>query len=408
MNLLENIETSLPPDWIGLFQVITFPVAWLFPFQGVLLDAAWNSDYVGLSVLKRVFFFLPAVSTLIGLWCTMLGVYTIVFRENRVKFIVTLQILWWDVARCTLFFWAGMARFVWVAIGSFFGMLRLVVEVMLEMIREIFELPFTLTGSLAKNFRQPGVPWLAFLLTVSWCVVEAIMFTYILAPTFSEVLSDLVGTESHRFLGLFLFIILGAMIGGSFACMHVLTEAVNKRNYKQIVQMLIVEFFVMFVEVIFLYRELIDALTPWIAQQTGIEMGIIPVIMFASFGWLGVRGTVWFLFARYGTPTMLAIIARQRLPEEHQEKTVTERSEARWDKVVDKLKNEQGWFTARAQMLIEAATLPIFQVIAAGINFMVVLFTNKPLFNLPFKNLAEVGETKALLQSLSAQLSEKS
>ena len=407
MDILDNIETSLPPDWVGLFRVITFPIAWLFPFQDFLIDTTWHSDYVGMSVFKRIFFFLPAVSSLIGLWCTMLGIYTIVFRENRTKFVVTLQILWWDVARCTLFFWAGMARFVWVAFGSFFGMLRLVVEVMLEMIREIFELPFTLTGSLAKNFRQPGVPWLAFLLTIFWCIIEATMFTYILAPTFSEVLSDLVGTESHRFLGLFLFIILGAMIGGSFACMHVLVEAVNKRQYRQIFQMMIVEFFVMFVEVVFLYRELIDALTPWIAQQTGIEMGIVPVILFASFGWLGVRSTVWFLFARYGTPTMVAIIARQRLPEEQQAMSTTERSEERWDKVVVKLKSEQNWFTQRAQMLIEAATLPIFQIIAAGINFMVVLFTNKPLFNLPFKTLAEVGETKALLQSLSSQLSEK-
>ena len=35
--------------------------------------------------------------------------------------------------------------------------------------------------------------------------------------------------------------------------------------------MVIVESAVMFFEVIFLYRELIDAITPWIAQQSGGE-----------------------------------------------------------------------------------------------------------------------------------------
>lgn len=398
--VMTEIEQSLPPHWRGLFRTITFPVAWLFPFQVELFKAAWSSEAVGLAFFKRIFLFLPAMGVLAGLWCTMLGIYTLLFRWNRVHFVVTMQVLWWDLARCTLFFWAGMGKFVFVAFGSVWGLLRLIVEVILEVIKEIFELPFHLTGTIARNFRQPGVPWLAFLLTVGWSAMEALVFTYVLAPTFGEVLTDLVGTETHTFLGPVLFVMLFAMIAGSFACMYVLLEGFAKRDVKQIIQMLIVEFFVMFVEVVFLYRELIDALTPWIAAQTGIQMGIVPVVVFASFGWMGIRGMVWFLFARYGTPTLLALIARQRLPEEQQDKDATMRGEERWERVVSKLKKEQNWFQERAYALLEAVTLPAFQVMAATLNFCVVLFTNKPMFNLPFKSLADVGETRVLLEQL--------
>lgn len=400
--MLTEIEQSLPLHWRGMFRVLTFPVAWLFPFQQNLFSAAWNSDILGLMVFKRIFLFMPALSVIIGLWCTMLGVYTLLFRGNRVKFIITIQILWWDVARCTLLFWVGMGKFILVAFGTFWGLVRLIVAVILEIIHEIVELPFGLTGNIARHFRQPGVPWLAFVLTILWSAVEAVIFTYILAPTFSEVLSDLVGTESHQFLGIFLFIVLFAMVAGSFACMSVLVEAFEQKDVKKILQMLVVEFFVMFVEVLFLYRELIDALTPWIYQQTGVQMGIGPVILFASFCWMGIRAMVWFLFARYGTPTLLAVIARKRLPDEEAPSVTPARSEQRWDSIIVKLKNEQNWFQERGHALLEAIALPIFQVLASGLNFCIVFFVNKPLFNLPFKNLAEVGETAVLLQSLTS------
>src|SRR5204863_1378119 len=117
--------------------------------------------------------------------------------------------------------------------------------------------------------------------------------------TFSEVISDLVGTESHSLISLFLAVILFFLILGSFACLHVLMESIKEKDAKQIVQMIIVEIFVMFVEVMFLYRELIDTLTTWIAQQTGLQMGIVPVILFASFAWIGVRAMVWLLFGRF-------------------------------------------------------------------------------------------------------------
>ncbi|MBI3551429.1 MAG: hypothetical protein HY077_02825 [Elusimicrobia bacterium] len=401
--MFTDIEQSLPEQWRGFFRVLSFPIAWLFPFQNFLLGSIWSSDLAGVSLAKRLFLLMPALGIVAGLWCTMLGIYTLLFRGRRAHFIGTVMILWWDLARCTWIFWAGMGKFVIVAIGTVWGVIRLLVETLLEMIRELIELPFVLTGNLSRSLRQPGVPWLAFLMTLAWSALEATIFTYILSPTIGEIVSDLTGADTHRFLGVFLFLMLLAMVSGSLACMYVLVDAIKRRDIPQALQMLIVEFFVMFVEVMFLYRELVDALTPWIAQQTGMQMGIVPVITLSTFGWLGIRGMVWFLFARFGTPTLIAIIARQRLPEEAVAENPVVASEQRWDMVVAKLKAEQDWFSQKSQALLEAAILPSFQLLAAAINFSITLFSGEPLFSLPFKSLSDVQETKALLQQLAGR-----
>ncbi|MBI4376442.1 MAG: hypothetical protein HY549_08330 [Elusimicrobia bacterium] len=399
-----QIMQMLPESWRAAAQFLSIPVHWLIPAQGPLLKAAWACDIPGLAMIKRLFLVLPALAMLTGLWCSMLSIYTLPFRSGRVRFVGTELILWWDLVRTIWLFWAGMARLLWLLIGSVWGLLQLLAAAIVEILREVSEMPFLLMGTIASNLRTPGVPWIAFLLTVAWAALEATIFTYVLSPTIGEILSDLTGRESHRFLGVMLFAMLYAMIAGSLACMYVLVEAAANKDYKQMVQMLIVEFFVMFVEVMFLYREMIDALTPWIASQTGLQLGFGTVLALASFSWLGIRGMTWFLFGRYGTPTLLALISRQRLPEEAKAAATASASQAehRWDRVFSKIKGEQNWFHERGQALLEAAVLPSFQVIAAGLNFCVVLLVSQPIFSLPFKNLAEVQETKNLVQSIAS------
>src|SRR5262249_57787975 len=67
------------------------------------------------------------------------------------------------------------------------------------------------------------------------------------------------------------------------------------------------------VEVVFLYREFVDALVPWFAQHAGahFDLGIGGTLAIAGLVWLGVRSLSWFLFASAGTPTILAIISGQ-------------------------------------------------------------------------------------------------
>src|SRR5439155_1627348 len=155
--------------------------------------------------------------------------------------------------------------------------------------------------------------WVAFVMLVFWCVLEAAIFSYTLMPTVTELLADLVGGDSTaRFTGAILYFFLLLLVMGSFACVQTLMDAVRKREWKFIVQMVVVELFVMFFEVIFLYRELIDALTPWISQQTGMKLGLTVTFLLSSFGWIGIRGMTWFLFGQFGTPPMLAFITRRR------------------------------------------------------------------------------------------------
>jgi len=393
---------AVPEAHADVLHYLGVPLFWLIDFHARLFSAMWYADLWSVGLLKRIFLLLPTLALMAGMWATLLMIYTLLFRSNRTQLIGMFLVLWWDAARSTWLFWFGMARFLFVAFGTFWGLIRLLVAICMEILKEIVGLPFALTGVLTKNLRTPGVPWIAFLMTVGWSVLEAVIFAYLLTPTFSGVVSDIVGTESPRYLTFFLFGILLVIISGSLACLHVLVEAIRLKDVKQIVQMVIVEVVVMFVEVLFLYRELIDSITPWISQQTGYQMGAVTTILLASLAWVGVRGVVWFLFARFGTPTLLALISRQRLTEEVRTKESADEADQRWGALTQKIKTEQQWFVEQANRLLEAAVLPVFQVIAAGLNFCTALFMARTLFSLPFKSLAEVKETRSLLQSLSA------
>jgi hypothetical protein len=190
-------------------------------------------------------------------------------------------------------------------------------------------------------------------------------------------------------LWLFLFM----LVAGSFACVQVVTEAVKQKKVGTIVQMLVVESAVMFFEVIFLYRELIDAITPWIAQQSGgsVQLGIGATLALASFGWLGVRGMSWFLFGRFGTPALLAILSRQTIPQEEGARiTASPVQPELWRAPVNALKAETAWFHEEAKRMFELLSLPVLQLLAAAINFAVVAVQSRPMFSLPFKSLEDI------------------
>src|SRR5438552_7719468 len=128
---------------------------------------------------------------------------------------------------------------------------------------------------LDSSSRQPGVPWIAFVLLLFWSAIEATIFTFTLRPTMSELLSDLTGYQVNALalvvlLWFFLFII----IGGSFACIQVRSEEHTSRAIGQIVSMVLVELAVALFEGLLLYRELIGGITPWLVQG-GFQLGIV-------------------------------------------------------------------------------------------------------------------------------------
>jgi hypothetical protein len=175
--------------------------------------------------------------------------------------------------------------------------------------------------------------------------------------------------------------------------------------------MVVVELFVMIVEVVFLYRELVDAITPWLAQQSGGEfrLGVTGVLLISSMAWIGVRGMTWFLFGRYGTPTLLAIISRRGVAEARGAAQPAAGAVFSWTKeMIHHVKAEIGWFHTTGKELLEAYVLPPLQVVAATINFFMLFFTGRHLFSLPLKTLHALMETAEVLKLSGAQQSHAS
>jgi len=158
--------------------------------------------------------------------------------------------------------------------------------------------------------RPPTVTWAVALLIV-WSAVEATVFTVTLRPTMSEVLSDFTGYNVNPIaLVVVLWIFLTIIIVGSFACIQVLNDAIKAKDPRNIVSMIAVQISVAMFQVLFLYRGLVDEMTPWLAQQ-GVTLGLVSTFGLAFFAWVGVRGMTWYLFGRSGAPALLAVLNRQ-------------------------------------------------------------------------------------------------
>src|SRR5260221_10672787 len=245
---------------------------------------------------------------------TMAALYTIPFRLGRsVTLLQSVALAWCDVLRMSWFYWAGLVRFLIVCVGWIFGLFKVSLQLIVGTIKGAITSPLAV---LDATSRRPGVPWPAFFLLIIWSAVEATIFTFTLRPTMSELLAGITGYDVNPlFMVPILWIFLYILIAGSFACIQVLNDAIKTRQFGQIVAMIAVEFAVALFDVLFLYRELVDAITPWLAQN-GFTLGVYGTIGFAIFAWIGVRGMTWFLFGRFGAPAMLCLLGRTAMGQE--------------------------------------------------------------------------------------------
>ncbi len=402
--MFDELTAMVPEQWRPMLQVLLAPVAWIPQMQEQLLQFFRESPSTWIAAMKFVLLLFPLLLWIGAAWCTQLSIYTLPFRSGRQKFFSMLLIAWWDAARAVWQYWVGLFRLIAVVLGWCFVLARLALNLLMEVLRQLFIAPFTVTGRMTKSYFKPGVPWVAFLMLLGWCLLEATIFTYTLFPTVSEVLADLVGMETPQFTGPVLFAFLFMLILGSFACLQALLDTIKKRQLNFLIQMIVVELFVMFFEVMFLYRELVDAITPWIAQHTGerFRMGIMFTLSLSTFGWVGIRGMTWFLFGQFGTPPLLAFISRRPMTDVgEQEAARVESAEPRWwSAAIADLKRETEWLHGRAGELLEYLTLPCLHVIGALMNFASVLVTSRPVFSLPFRSLKEVMETREIMSVL--------
>ena len=402
MTLVGQATSISSNQFQEILRILLMPIAWIFPMQRAILDFFLHSSSPWIAAGKFLFLLFPLLLWLGIIWCTQLSLYTVPFRSKRINFITTLLLSWWDGARAVWLFWTGLFRLIVVLIGWLFSILRLILKFIVEFIKQIVTAPFTMTGRMTKSFFRPGVPWVAFVSLVFWCMLEAVIFAYVLFPTISEVLMDIVGSDkSSPMVMPLLYVFLLIIIMGSFAALQALTDAVRTKKVKLIIQMTIIELIVMGFEVMFLYRELVDAITPWIVQQTGVRMGIGFTLGISCMGWIAIRGMTWFLFGQFGIPPLLAIIARRPVGEaaEEQKRFASDVPETPqwWKQPIQEFKNEIEWLHKKFNELLEFLTLPILQVLAVILNFFMILLTARPIFNLPFKELKDVMDTREIL-----------
>lgn len=76
--------------------------------------------------------------------------------------------------------------------------------------------------------------------------------------------------------------------------------------------------------------------------------------------------------------------------------------------MINHVKTEIGRFQDTGKALMEAYALPILQVIAATINFPMVFFTGRHLFQLPIRTLNSFMETGELLKFVQKHRKEES
>jgi hypothetical protein len=397
---MDDLIASLPQHWQEVMTLLLAPIAWIPRTQHVLVDFFLRSPSVWAAAAKYVLLLFPALLGLAAVWSTQLSIYTLPFRNGRVHFVSALLLTWWDAARAVWLYWVGLARCAGVVLGGLVVFGGFVVRLALEATRQVAMMPFTVTGRMAQRYFQPGVPWVAFVALLLWCVLEASVFTHVLFPTVSDVLGRLSETsEPGRFMGPMLFVFLLLLVMGSFACAQALVDAARTREAKYIGQMVAVELFVAFFEVVFFYRELVAAFLPSLADQ---QAGTIVV---ATCGWLGVRGLTWFLFAQYGTTPLIAFISRRPLtpPDIVPFTSAAATPAAWWEAPLRDLRRETEWLHAASERVLEYLALPALHVAAAAVNFGMVLVASRPVFTLPFKGLDEIPESRTILSGLHLQ-----
>jgi hypothetical protein len=378
-------------SWIlsQLWNWVWSGMSWILDLQHLVFGFVFSGS-PAIAVLKATLLLLPASVLIVSMWATMTSLYTLPFRSGRGYFLTALLMSWWDVGRMAWFYWAGMGRFLFVLLGWIGSGMRAAVRLVWNAIKGALNSPFAVLDWTSRRYFQPGVPWLAFLLLILWSAIEATIFTFTLRPTMNELLADLTGFEPHPvMLTGMLYIFLFFLVGGSFACVQALNDAIKSKNYGTIVSMALIESVVAMFEVLFLYRELVDAITPWMAQQ-GFDLGLAGTLLLAFGGWLGVRGMTWFLFGRYGTPALIAVLARETISHGNSSDMAPPRQPEFWKAPIAALKSEVEWFKKEAREMFELLTLPVLQLVASGFNFCLVVLMGRPHFTLPFRSLEEV------------------
>lgn len=384
--------------------------ALMFPanFQNIFLEFAWGAaDPTGLMVAKRILLLLPVLGFISCCWVTMGCAGTLPFRSKRSEFLSAILATWWDFGRAIAEFWGGTFKFLYALLGSILGVFRLLLLSFLLLIQDLLLSPLRVAKDVGQGYFRPGIPWIAVCITVGWCALEAGVFTFVTTPMVTDVLSAIHdGMVDQTKMQILLYCMMFVFVLGSYAILSTWGEAIKKKDVFKIVQIGVFEAFVMVFEVLFLYREFVDALVPWFNQyMSGDSIGLLPILGISTFAWLGIRGMTWFLFATSGTPTIIAIIQRTGIPGVSGAGSSGKpgSSVIHIRAAIENVKKEMGWVQETGEALLGAFILPPLQIVAATINFCTLLITGRHMFALPFKELKDLHMQKPIVEQMEME-----
>ncbi len=385
-----------------VLSILFFPMF----FQSAFIEFAWGAyDAFFLMLTKRIFLLLPVFAILLGCWVTIACLLTVVIRAKRQQFLIALFITWWDMGKAIVSFWGGIFRFAFYLAVALLGLLKILALGLWTIIQEVLFMPFRLIHNVGKNVVSSSVPWIAVFLTIFWCLIEAVIFTYVTTPLVVDTFSNITGEQlSVGMVRIPLFIFLLFIVLGSYAVLSTMVEVVKNKNISAIIGIGVIEIVALFVEVVFLYREFVDSLVPWFAQYSeNFELGIFWTLAISIFVWFGIRSLSWFLFASHGTPTLMSIIQGKGIKMAGNGTAQRQHILSLSVEFMQKIKSDTEWIQTKAEELLEALMLPPLQVIASAINFLTLLITSKHLFELPFKNMEDIKKSTVLIESLSVK-----
>jgi hypothetical protein len=395
-------------DYTGIVKIVLAILLFPLNFQYHFIDYAWGADETfWIMAGKRLFLLLPVLAIILGSWITIASVITILFRKNRMGFMQSLFITWWDLGKSIVSFWGGTIKFVFILTVALLNVLKILLLGVWYVIQELLFTPFRLVGKLGSRVISSNIPWIAVVLTLFWCLIEATIFTYVTTPLVIDTFSNITGEQLSEFvIRIPLFIFLFFIVLGSYAVLSTLVDVAKSKNMTAFARILVIEMVVLFVEVLFLYREFVDALAPWLAQQSeNFELGIFWTLAISAFAWFGIRSVSWFLFAAHGTPAIMAVIQGKGLNLKVANDLVAANAspiEFSSD-FMKKIKADTAWIEEKGEAILGAFILPPLQVLAAAINFFTLLISSSHLFDLPFKDVSAIMDTKVLLKASPAK-----
>jgi len=386
--MIDRIIGRLPETWRGPAELLAAPIAWVPVLQQTLMSFFFEPQPGWMAALKYIFLLFPVLLGVVAVWSTGLSVYTLPFRSGRTRFVSLVLLAWWDAALSVWLYWVGMVRVVGVVLGWALGISRLVMRLTMGFLRDVVGTPFAMSGMLMRGYFKPGVPWLGFMMVLLWGALEAAVFTYTLEPRVTTLVADLSGSDDSRFAVPILYALVLALVLASFACVQALINAVRTKDPRFIAQIIGIEVFAIFFEVMFFYRGLVEVTMPWIARDNGAAVAV------AAVSWFGVRGLTWFLFGQHGTPPLLALIARKPLTEAEMTQPSGMRSEPFWRLAMEDFRRDLDWLHIKSDEMLELLALPVVHLLGAALNFAMILTASRPVFNLPFRSLKEVTESR--------------